>query len=86
MTTKPTTRIHVLVHLKPDVLDVQGQAIQQAVAAAGHGRVAAVRQGKSFTLEFAGDPVADKAEIDALCEEVLSNPTIESWTWTAEPL
>ena len=75
------TRIHVLVHLLPDVLDVQGQAIQQAVSAAGHGRVASVRQGKSFYLDFDGDPVAHKDEIEALCHETLSNPTIETYSW-----
>jgi len=75
-------KIHVLVHLKPDVLDVQGQAIQQAVTAAGHRGVAAVRQGKSFYLDIdASSGEEARAEIEALCGQTLSNPTIETYSW-----
>lgn len=75
-------KIHVLVHLKPDVLDVQGQAIQQAVHAAGHQAVQAVRMGKSFYLDIdAPNAQTARAEIDRLCQETLSNPTIETFEW-----
>lgn len=75
-------RIHVLVHLKPDVLDVQGQAITGALQVAGHGAVKSVRQGKSFQLELEGDSVdALRDEIERLCQETLSNPTMETYAW-----
>ena len=75
-------KIHVLVHLQPDVLDVQGQAIQQAVTAAGHKGVVSVRQGKSFYLDIdATDADSARGEIEALCEQTLSNPTIETYSW-----
>lgn len=75
-------KIHVLVHLRPDILDVQGQAIAQAVRAAGHNDVAAVRVGKSFYLEVDA-PSADAAreEIERLCHETLSNPLLETYQW-----
>ncbi len=75
-------RVHVLVHLRPDILDVQGQAIRQAVRSAGHDVVDAVRMGKSFYLDIDA-PNADAArdEIERLCGETLSNPLLEDYTW-----
>jgi len=79
-------RVHVLVHLKQDVLDVQGQAIGQAVRAAGHRCVAAVRAGKSFFLDIdAPDADAARPEVERLCAETLSNPLIESYSWEVSP-
>lgn len=75
-------KVHVLVHLRPDILDVQGQAITQAVRAAGHGVVSAVRMGKSFYLDIdAPSAEAARAEIEKLCKETLSNPLLETYSW-----
>jgi phosphoribosylformylglycinamidine synthase len=79
-------KVHVLVHLRPDILDVQGQAIRQAVTAAGHSGVAAVRVGKSFRLEIdAPSAEAARDEIERLCHETLSNPLLEEYSWEVEP-
>jgi len=76
------TRVHVLVHLKPDILDVQGQAIRQAVASAGHKGVASVQMGKSFYLDIdQTDSKAVAEEVERLCRETLSNPLIENFSW-----
>ncbi|MEQ8820256.1 MAG: phosphoribosylformylglycinamidine synthase subunit PurS [Sumerlaeia bacterium] len=73
-------KFHVLVHLKPDVLDVQGQAIREAVVGAGHGGISAVRVGKSFYLDVAADSDAEgRAEVARLCQETLSNPLLETF-------
>lgn len=75
-------KIHVLVHLRPDILDVQGQAIQQAVHSAGHKSVSHVRVGKSFYLDIdAPNAEAAKPEIDRLCKDTLSNPLLETFQW-----
>ncbi len=73
-------KVHVLVHLKPDILDVQGQAIAQALATSGHPGVRSVRAGKSFHLE-----VDDASDVDRLCRETLANPLIETWSWEVLP-
>jgi phosphoribosylformylglycinamidine synthase len=79
-------KVHVLVHLRPDILDVQGQAIRQAVTAAGHAGVAAVRVGKSFYLDIdAPDAGAAREEVERLCKETLSNPLLEDYTWEVVP-
>jgi len=76
-------RIHVLVHLRPDILDVQGQATGQALRGAGHDKVAAVRVGKSFYLDIdAADENAAREEIERVCKETLSNPLLEDYTWS----
>jgi phosphoribosylformylglycinamidine synthase len=75
-------RVHIIVHLKPDVLDVQGQAIQQAVQSAGHQQVESVKMGKSFYLDLDAASKDDaQDEIERLCQETLSNPLIEEYRW-----
>lgn len=75
-------KVHVLVHLRQDILDIQGQAIAQAVQHAGHNIVKEVHVGKSFMLSIeADDEAAAKDEIEKLCKETLSNPLLEDYTW-----
>ncbi len=79
-------RFHVLVHLKPDVLDAQGQAIEQAIHSAGYESVHSLRVGKSFYLDVDADNPADaRDEIERLCAETLCNPLIETFTYEAAP-
>lgn len=76
-------KVHVLVHLRPDILDVEGQAITTAVRNAGHKVVKAVRAGRSFHLELDAPSVdAARDEIERLCRETLSNPLLEDYTWS----
>jgi len=78
-------RVHVLVHLKPDILDAESQAIAQAVVAAGHDTVANVRAGRSFHIQFnSKDRAVVEREAERLCREALANPLIETWEWTVE--
>ncbi len=75
-------KVHVLVHLRPDIMDVQGQAIREAVRGAGHDVVDGVRVGKSFYLDIdARDADSARDEIEKLCTETLSNPLLEDYTW-----
>ena len=71
-------RVHIT--LKPGVLDPQGKAIGNALAALGFAGVNDVRQGKYIELELA-EPDAERAraEVDAMCTKLLANPVIENY-------
>lgn len=62
---------------KPELLDPQGKAITRALSRNGFA-VADVRQGKRFELTLDG-PITDgqRAEIERIANEVLSNSVIE---------
>jgi phosphoribosylformylglycinamidine synthase subunit PurS len=74
-------KARVFVSFKPTVLDPQGQTICGALNGLGHKSVAAVRQGKFFELELAGDAKSDKVrqEIEQIARDVLANPVIEDY-------
>ena len=73
------TRIHVT--LKNGVLDPQGKAIHHALESLGFQGVNDVRQGKLIELELAQtDPAAAEAEVRRMCEALLANPVIESYS------
>jgi len=72
-------RVHVT--LKPGVLDPQGEAVRHALGALGFAGVGEVRIGKLIELDLAGsDPVTARAEVGAMCEKLLANTVIESYT------
>lgn len=69
-------RVHVM--LKNGVLDPQGEAVRHALGAMGFEGVNGVRQGKVIELDLAEG--ATKADVDAMCEKLLANTVIESYT------
>jgi phosphoribosylformylglycinamidine synthase subunit PurS len=72
-------RIHV--RLKSGVLDPQGKAICNALAALGFKGVAEVRQGKLIELELAEtDAIRAREQVEAMCRALLANPVIEDYT------
>jgi phosphoribosylformylglycinamidine synthase len=74
-------KARVEVRLKEGVLDPQGAAIGRALAQLGFQGVAAVRQGKLIELELDhSDRARAAAEIRAMCEQLLANPVIETYT------
>ena len=76
-------RVHV--RLKDGVLDPQGAAIGRALAQLGFAGVAGVRQGKLIELELdQSDPRAAAAEVRSMCERLLANPVIETYSVTFE--
>ncbi len=71
-------RVHVT--LKPGVLDPQGRAIQNALAALGFAAVRDVRQGKYIELDIAEtDPARARAEVKSMCSKLLANMVIETY-------
>ena len=64
--------------LKAGVLDPQGEAIRHALGAMGFDGVEGVRQGKVIELDLADG--ASEADVREMCEKLLANTVIESYT------
>jgi phosphoribosylformylglycinamidine synthase len=77
------TRAKIRVTLKPTVLDAQGAVIEQALKSLGYDDVCQVRMGKYIELDLAekGDPAPQVRE---MCERLLANPVIESYSFDLE--
>ena len=72
-------RVHIT--LKQGVLDPQGKAIGHALGTLGFAGVDSVRQGKLIELEIAEtDPAKARAQIDAMCRQLLANTVIEDYS------
>ncbi|MGJ5619037.1 phosphoribosylformylglycinamidine synthase subunit PurS [Sulfitobacter sp. MF3-043] len=69
-------RVHVM--LKNGVLDPQGEAVRHALGAMGFDGVNGVRQGKVIELDLAEG--TSEAEVTAMCEKLLANTVIESYS------
>jgi phosphoribosylformylglycinamidine synthase len=75
-----TVKARVHVTLKPGVLDPQGKAIEQALAALGFTGIEGVRQGKVIELDLApGDPETAHGAVRDMCEKLLANTVIENY-------
>lgn len=74
-------KIHVEIQLKHGVLDPQGKAVEQSLGGLGFTGVSNVRMGK--VVEFEVDASTEDealAQAKAMCDQVLANPVIESYT------
>lgn len=79
----PTTfLVRIDVMLKPLVNDPQGLAVRDGLHELGFGDVRGVRVGKhvEVTLEAADAPAAE-ASARSMCEKLLANPVIESFSF-----
>ena len=68
----------VTVMFKNGVLDPQGEAVKSALVGLGFLDVKGVRQGKIIELELAEG--ADQNQVDKMCQQLLVNSVIESYT------
>ena len=75
-------RVHVT--LKPGVLDPRGKAIHHALRQLDFDGVTGVRTGKLIELELDdpadGDVEAVRAKVARMCEELLANTVIETYS------
>ncbi|PXW70533.1 phosphoribosylformylglycinamidine synthase [Loktanella sp. PT4BL] len=69
-------RVHVM--LKNGVLDPQGEAVRHALGTLGFDGVNGVRQGKVIELDLADG--TSEATINEMCEKLLANTVIESFS------
>ena len=78
-------RARVHVRLKEGVLDPQGAAIGRALSQLGFAGVGEVRQGKMIELQLDDtDRARAEARVRAMCERLLANPVIETYTVTID--
>jgi phosphoribosylformylglycinamidine synthase subunit PurS len=75
-------RARVHVRLKDGVLDPQGAAIGRALHGLGFEGVGEVRQGKLIELDLPGatDRAEAEARVRAMCDRLLANPVIETYS------
>jgi len=79
-------KVRVLVRLKPGILDVQGAAVQRALAGLGFGDVCGLRVGKLVEVDVdAGDPAQARARVDEMCRRLLANTVLEDYAIEVEP-
>ena len=70
----------VEVMLRSEVLDPQGETINQTFKNNGVNNVLNVRQGKIFELKINGNNLeAAKKEVEGMCRDILANPVIEEY-------
>lgn len=73
-------KVRIDVFLKSGVLDVQGKAIEGALAGLGFEGVSEVRVGRTITLDLdAADSTAAEAQARSMCDRLLANAVIESY-------
>ena len=74
-------KARVFVTLKNGVLDPQGEAVRAALGTLGFSGVESVRQGKVIDLELsAHDKAEAEAAVRAMCEKLLANTVIETYS------
>jgi phosphoribosylformylglycinamidine synthase PurS subunit len=72
-------RATVLVRPKPGILDPQGEAVESSLRQLGFS-VGEARVGRVVDLEVeAADETAARADVERMCQQLLTNPLIESY-------
>ena len=70
----------VEIMLRSEVLDPQGETINQSFKNNGLNNVLNVRQGKLFELQInCSNLEAAKKQVERLCKDMLANPVIEEY-------
>jgi phosphoribosylformylglycinamidine synthase subunit PurS len=78
-------KARVTVTLKNGVLDPQGKAIANALAALGISGVDDVRQGKFIEVNLSEkDPARARDIVERMCKELLANSVIENYRYELE--
>jgi phosphoribosylformylglycinamidine synthase subunit PurS len=73
-------RATVLVRPKPGILDPQGQAVESSLRHLGF-ELTEARVGRLVDVELGtDDPAEARAQLEQMCEQLLTNPLIESYT------
>lgn len=76
-------RAKVTVTLKPDVMDPQGQAIQEAAHHLGLSAIKNLRVGRYFEFDVdATDENVAATCVELICDKLLANPIIETYEFT----
>lgn len=75
----------IYVTLKGSVLDPQGSAVTKALHALQYEAVDDVRVGKYIEVRLRAASDADAGQqVERMCEQLLTNPVIETYSYTLE--
>ena len=75
----------VYVSLKPTVNDPQGRTIADGLRSLGFAEVENVRAGKYIEIRLdAPDTASAHKRVDAMCDQLLANPIIETFRFEIE--
>lgn len=89
-TTLETYTARVTVRLRASVNDPQGTTVLGGLQELGFDRVREVRVGKTLDITLVAEDVGSaRRSIDAMCEQLLANPVIETFdveVTTPQPL
>ena len=78
--------VKVFVTPRKGILDPQGRAVEQSLKSLGFGGVGAVRVGRYIVLELDAPNIDQAREsIRRMCDQLLTNPNIEDYTFEIEP-
>lgn len=77
----------VIIKRRPSILDPQGKAVEKGAEHLGIRNIKDTRIGKyiEFTVDTDNKESAEK-EINEYCNKLLSNPIMEDYEFTLEPL
>jgi len=74
-------KLRVLIRLKPGILDVQGSAVQRALAGLGFGDLRELRVGKLIEIDVeAASAAVGRQRVDEMCRKLLANTILEDYT------
>ena len=74
-------KVRVLVRLKPGILDVQGAAVQRALAGLGFTDLTDLRVGKVIEVELdAATHERARERVGEMCRQLLANPILEDYS------
>jgi phosphoribosylformylglycinamidine synthase len=73
-------KLRVLIRLKPGILDVQGAAVQRALAGLGFGELRELRVGKLIEVDVEGSGAPARERVDEMCKKLLANTILEDYT------
>ena len=80
-------KARIQITLRSSILDPQGKAVQHAVHQLGYGSVETVRMGKYAEVQMGAESREEAEKMTReLCERVLTNPVMEDYTFTIEPV
>ena len=78
-------RAIVTVMLKKGIFDPQGRAVQNGLTSIGFPEVKGVRVGKQLVIDLdLDDQAAAERSVHEMCDKMLANPVVESYSFTIQ--
>ena len=79
-------KVTVTIRRRPVIADPHGATVARALADLGHSGVRSVRIDRTIHLEVYGhDPEAVRADVVAMCQQLLANPVLEDYEIEIRP-